>query len=160
MSNIVLGIDPGQADTGWGVIDGERCLDYGVIRTSPDLEPSERLRVLFNEMLSIIDRFEPRALGVEGLYFFKNKKTAMRVAEARGVILLAGARKKLPIYSFTPLQVKMAMTGYGRASKKQVQEMVKEILKLDEVPKPDDAADALGVALCCVYSDRSKILQG
>jgi len=100
-------------------------------------------------MSSLIRRFKPDALAVETLYFFKNRKTAIGVAQSRGVVLLAGAKKKLPLYEFTPLQAKMAITGYGRAEKKQVQEMVKKLLYMKDIPRQDDAADALAMAICC-----------
>ena len=149
----ILGIDPGKAKLGWGVVEAGnndlKCIDYGVIETSKELGDPERLKIIFNEMNSLIRRFKPDALAVETLYFFKNRKTAMGVAQSRGVVLLAGAKKKLSLYEFTPLQAKMAITGYGRAEKKQVQEMVKKLLYMKDIPKPDDAADALAMAICC-----------
>lgn len=156
MSKTVLGIDPGKAEVGWGVIKDMEVVDYGVIKTSSDLSTPERLRIVFNEMNSLIRRFEPDTMSVERLFFFKNKKTAMGVAEARGVILLSGARKNLEISSFTPMEIKMAVTGYGRASKQQVQKMIKKILKTKDLPQ-NDAADALGAALCHIYTERSKL---
>lgn len=152
----ILGIDPGTATTGFGVIKETKkelfCLGYGAIITSPDFSDAERLRQLFNELNLVIRHYEPDILAVERLYFFKNSKTAMTVAQAKGVILLAGVKKGLPIVEFTPLQVKTAITGYGRADKSQVQKMVKVLLSLDKLPKPDDAADALGAAICCARS--------
>ena len=155
---IILGIDPGTATTGYGVIEKTknnlRYLDCGVIKTEPNLSDAERLRVLQNQLNQIIKKYSPDILAVERLYFFKNSKTIITVAQAKGVILLAGAKKRLPIFEFTPLQVKMAITGYGRAKKHQIQKMVKVLLCLKEIPKPDDAADALGVAICCAHSLR------
>jgi len=149
---IILGIDPGKATTGWGVVKKTgsklKCINYGAVETSKELEDAERLRILFNEVNGLIKKYNPKVLAVETLYFFKNQKTAMGVSQSRGVILLAGARKKLPSIGFTPLQVKMTVTGFGRANKSQVQKMVKELLKMDNIPKPDDAADALAVAIC------------
>jgi len=149
---IILGIDPGTATTGFGVVKKTKkelfCLGYGAIITSPDFSDAERLRQLFNELNLVIRHYEPDILAVERLYFFKNSKTAMTVAQAKGVILLAGIKKKLPIFEFTPLQVKTVITGYGRADKSQMQKMIKILLNLDKLPKPDDAADALGVAIC------------
>ncbi len=153
---IILGIDPGTATTGFGVIKKTKkelfCLGYGAIITSPDFSDAERLRQLFNELNLVIRHYEPDILAVERLYFFKNSKTAMTVSQAKGVILLAGVKKNLPIFEFTPLQVKTAITGYGRADKSQMQKMVQVLLSLDKLPKPDDAADALGVAICYARS--------
>ena len=153
---IILGIDPGTATTGFGVIKKTKkelfCLGYGAIITSPDFSDAERLRQLFNELNLVIRHYEPDILAVERLYFFKNSKTAMTVSQAKGVILLAGVKKNLPIFEFTPLQVKTAITGYGRADKSQMQKMVQVLLSLDKLPKPDDAADALAVAICYARS--------
>ena len=149
---IILGIDPGTATTGFGVIKkGKKieCLAYGIIQTSPSLPTAERLRVLNNQLNGLIKKHRPKALAVENIYFFKNLKTAMPVSQAKGVILLTAAKKKIPVHEFTPLQAKMTVVGYGKAEKKQVQEMVKIILNLDKIPRPDDAADALAIAICC-----------
>ena len=149
---VILGIDPGTATTGFGVIKagkGLRCLDYGLIQTEPCLAAGERLRVINKELNKLTKKYEPEALAVESLYFFKNMKTALPVSQAKGVVLLTAAQKKIPVHEFTPLQAKMAVAGYGKAEKKQVQEMIKIILNLKKVPKPDDAADALAVAICC-----------
>lgn len=159
MKSRVLGIDPGKADTGWGVIEFEmtsgkcrsmKCVDYGVIKTTPGVEDAYRLKFIFNEMMSLCKKHEPEFLSVEKLFFFKNRTTAMGVAEARGVVLMAGAKKNLEVCGYTPLEIKMTVTGSGKATKIQVQEMVKRILKMEEIPKPDDAADALGAAICCI----------
>ncbi len=151
---IILGIDPGTATTGYGVIKkGKplrlRCLEYGAIRTETSFTDAERLKKISKEIARIIKKHGPAIIAVESLYFFKNLKTAMPVSQAKGVILLAAAQKNLPIREFTPPQVKMAVVGYGKADKNQVQKMIKLILKLDKEPKPDDAADALAVAVCC-----------
>jgi len=168
---IILGIDPGTATTGYGVIKktnrkkhskayfsgaknskvqkGLECVSYGVIKTDPESPDTERLRRLHNQLNQIIRKYKPEFVVVEKLYFFKNLKTAIPVAQARGVILLAAAKKEIPVFEFTPLQVKTTVTGYGRSEKKQIQEMIKFLLDLKEIPKPDDAADALGVAICC-----------
>ncbi|MBU3918868.1 crossover junction endodeoxyribonuclease RuvC [Patescibacteria group bacterium] len=153
---IILGVDPGTATTGWGVIKIENggnleYLDCGCIKTSKDLKAEDRLNQIYNELFKIIKDFSPKILVVEKLFFFKNAKTAIPVSQARGVILLAGAKKKIPIYEFTPLQVKLNIVGYGRAEKIQVQKMIKKILNLDEIPRPDDAADALGLAISYAY---------
>lgn len=156
---IILGLDPGTANTGYGVIkkaeikkNGRKvlflkCLDYGIIKTYPTSTTGDRLRSLNEELGKLIKKFCPRILVVERLYFFKNLKTAIPVSQAEGVILLTAAQKKVPVCQFTPLQVKMAVTGYGWAEKKQVQEKMKKLLKLKEAPKPDDASDALAIAL-------------
>ncbi len=149
---IVIGIDPGTATTGYGVIqlkDGEMvCLDYGVIETDKSLSSSFRLDILNKEILSIIKKYQPDALSIEKVYFFKNLKTAFPVSEAKGVIIMTASRENIPVHEFTPPQIKMAVTGYGKADKYQVQKMILLSLNLKEIPKPDDAADALGAAIC------------
>lgn len=147
---IILGIDPGTASTGYGVVKKTRvlkCLDYNVIRTKPSSNLGERLRKINNELAKVIREHRPDVLAIEKVYFFKNLKTAMPVSEAKGAILLTAAKKRLPVWEFTPLQVKLAVTGDGRADKKEVQKQIKKLLKLKEIPKPDDAADALAVAM-------------
>jgi len=146
---IILGIDPGVASTGWGIVKKEKslkCLDYSVIRTQPGTEPGERLRLISNELSRVMERYQPDVLAIEKIYFFKNLKTAIPVSQAKGAILLTAARKKIPVWEYTPLQVKLIIAGHGRADKKQVQESLKKMLKLKEAPKPDHAADALAVA--------------
>lgn len=155
---IILGIDPGTATTGYGVIGKSqkkiKCQSWGVIKTSPSLSDGERLRKLNNELNRLIRKYRPKAMAVENVYFFKNLKTALPVSQAKGVVLLTAAKKRIPIYEFTPLQIKMVIAGYGRAEKKQVQKMIKKLLNLKEIPQPDDAADALAVAICCAFSLR------
>lgn len=155
---VILGVDPGTATVGYGVIrrfsQGEqkgeiKNLDYGVIKTSSSLAPAERLKEIHSAFLELIKNWRPDIIAVEKLYFFKNLKTAFPVSQAKGVILLATAQEKVPVFEITPLQIKMALTSYGRASKRQVQEMVKVLLSLEKIPKPDDASDALGAAICC-----------
>ena len=149
---IILGIDPGTATTGYGVIRGGKdlqCIDYGVIETGAKLPPAERLKIINRELDGIIKKHKPSIMAVERLYFFKNLKTAMPVSQAKGVIMFTAAARNLPVREFTPPQVKMAVAGYGKADKKQIQKMVKTLLKLKEEPKPDDAADALAIAVCC-----------
>ena len=160
MSYIILGIDPGIADTGYGVIrknqaGGLECLAYGSIKTKAGEELPFRLEIINKEIEKIIKKYKPKLMAVEDLYFCNNAKTALIVGQARGVVLLTGRQNKLPIVSFTPLQVKQAVSAYGKASKMQVQKMVKLILNLDELPKPDDAADALAVAICAVNSSNN-----
>ncbi len=155
---IILGVDPGTATTGFGIIRKTKkklkVIDYGCIKTYPDSTPGNRLKIINNELNKLINKYKPKVLAVENVYFFKNLKTAMPVSQAKGVILLTAAKKKIPVYEFTPLQMKMAITGYGKAEKKQVQKMIKVLLNLKEVPKLDDAADALGIALCYVFQSR------
>ncbi len=147
----ILGIDPGTGILGFGIIDSDgvskKLVDAGVIRTPAHQPIQERLVTIYNELEEIIDEFKPRVMVVEQLFFARNVTTAITVAEARGVVLLLGEQKKLQLAEFTPLQIKQSITGYGRADKKQVQEMVKVMLSLKEVPQPDDCADALAAAL-------------
>lgn len=148
---VILGIDPGLGRTGWGVIKKEKnnisAVDYGCIETPAGLTPSERILDLFRRLNKILSITKPELAGVETLFFNTNLKTAISVGEAKGVILLSLSQKGIPIREFTPLQVKQAVTGYGRAEKSQIQKMVKTLLKLDGIPQPDDAADALAVAI-------------
>ena len=149
----ILGIDPGTGILGFGVIDvdarGKASLvDAGVIRTPVNEDDAVRLHTIYKEITEIIKTTKPETMAVEKLFFITNVKTAMTVAQARGVVLLCGMQNKLKIAEYTPLQIKQALTGYGRADKKQIQEMVRVILSLKEIPKPDDAADALATAIC------------
>ena len=162
---IILGIDPGTATTGFGILEKKgkqiKVLNYGCIITDPYFSDGERLKKINKEINNLIKKYNPDIISIESLYFFKNLKTAMPVSQAKGVILLAAANKKIPVFEFTPLQVKMAITGYGKAEKNQVQKMIKKILNLEEKPKDknkrkDDASDALGIALCYLLSE-SKI---
>ena len=147
----ILGIDPGTGILGFGVIDivkGQAVLvDAGVIRTPVHEDDSVRLLTIYEELTEIIQQNKPDAMSVEKLFFARNVTTAMTVAQARGVVLLAGMQAHLNIAEYTPMQIKQAVTGYGKADKKQMQEMVRVILKLKEIPKPDDAADALAAAI-------------
>lgn len=147
----ILGIDPGTGILGFGVIDYDgrhtKLLDAGVIRTPVHEDDAVRLLTIYDELTDIISTMKPDAMSVEKLFFARNVTTAMTVAQARGVVLLCGKQAKLQIHEYTPLQIKMAITGYGKADKKQVQEMVRTILGLKEVPKPDDCADAIAAAL-------------
>ncbi len=149
---ISLGIDPGTATTGYGVVKSENnsfsCLDYGVITTDKTLPPSRRLFSLSREILSLIKEYSPSVVGIESLYFFKNLKTVIPVSQAKGVIMVMVEGENIPLYEFTPLEVKMSITGYGRADKNQIQEMTRIILNLKEKPHPDDAADGLAIAIC------------
>ncbi|MCK5471677.1 crossover junction endodeoxyribonuclease RuvC [Candidatus Gracilibacteria bacterium] len=146
----ILGIDPGTATTGFAVIekiDGEvSALDFGVISTRPKVSPEERLLEISENLNELIELHMPDLVAVESLFFFKNQTTAFAVAQARGVVLLTAAKFQISLVELTPLQVKQAVTGYGRAEKKQIQKMVKEIFALEKIPRPDDAADALAIA--------------
>ena len=155
---LILGVDPGTAITGYGLVEqqGQRLvpLSYGVIRTNAGCPLVDRLKNIYDAMSDLIREYQPAVMVVEELFFNKNTRTALAVGQARGVILLAAANQGLKIAEFTPLQVKMAVVGYGRAEKIQVQEMVRVILKLKAIPKPDDAADALAIAICYAHSWR------
>ncbi|MBR5948820.1 MAG: crossover junction endodeoxyribonuclease RuvC [Clostridia bacterium] len=149
---IVLGIDPGYAILGYGVIEAEgtklRAIDCGIIETKPDMRFPERLERLFAGTRALVERFRPDHIAFEELFFYRNTTTALQVAAARGVAILAAQQAGLPLYEYTPMQIKLSVTGDGHADKLQMQSMVKLLLKLQKVPKPDDAADALGVAIC------------
>lgn len=147
----IIGIDPGTAILGFGVIDAIKdnlkMVDAGVIRTPVKEEDAIRLEIIYLELSNIIKESKPTVMSVEKLFFAKNVTTAMTVSQARGVVLLCARQAKLDIFEYTPLQIKQSLTGYGRADKQQIQEMVKITLKLREVPKPDDCADALAAAI-------------
>lgn len=149
---IILGIDPGIAIVGYGIIECKgnhfKALDYGCITTDSSLLFPERLKIVYDELIKLIDKYNPDDFAIEELFFNKNAKTVIKVGQARGVEVLAAINKNLPIYEYTPLQIKQAVVGYGRAEKHQIQEMVKLLLNLKQIPKPDDVADALAVAIC------------
>jgi crossover junction endodeoxyribonuclease RuvC len=161
MCYVILGIDPGIADTGFGIIRVEErkigCLDYGTIKTPAKMEMPARLEILNLELAKIIKKYQPKIIAVEQLFFCKNVKTALVVGQARGVILLTAKQNKILTMEFTPLQVKQAVSTYGKAEKSQVQKMVKLLLNLKEIPKPDDAADALAIAICAANSAKLKL---
>ncbi len=152
----ILGIDPGLATTGYGLIDYQknqfRVIQYGVIRTQSKLPMPDRLKKINECMQQLIHQYKPENVAVEELFFNSNAKTALLVGQARGVVLLTAAMENLPIFEYTPLQVKQGVAGYGRAEKQQIQIMVKTLLNLKEIPKPDDAADALAVAMCHAHT--------
>lgn len=149
---VILGIDPGIAIVGYGIVECNgnhfKTLDYGHIETSSKSLFPDRLKYVYEEMISLIEKHNPAELAIEELFFNKNVKTAIKVGQARGVEILAAKNMGLEIYEYTPLQVKQAVVGYGRAEKRQVQEMVKILLNLEKIPKPDDVADALAIAMC------------
>ena len=150
---IILGVDPGLATTGYGVVEekgGNYCrIGSGCILTGKDSPSALRLEQIFNRVMDLADDYRPDALALEKLFFSKNSRTALQVGEARGTVILAAAQSGLQLYEYTPLQVKQAVTGYGKADKRQVQENVKKLCGLGSIPKPDDAADALAVAIAC-----------
>ncbi|WP_371370724.1 crossover junction endodeoxyribonuclease RuvC [Sporomusa aerivorans] len=152
---IALGIDPGTAICGFGLVEVQgsrlKAITYGVVETTPDMEAALRLRKIHQEIDSLISKYRPDIMGVELLFMNKNVRTVMAVGQARGVVLLAAAQNELKLAEFTPLQVKQAVTGYGKATKEQVIYMTQRLLNLPNKPHPDDAADALAVAICTVH---------
>lgn len=159
---LTLGIDPGTATTGYGLITENKnrlvFVDYGTISTSPKESSQGRLRIIYSQLKKVISDYRPQAIAVERLYFGSNSKTAIAVGQARGISLLAAAEFKIRVAEYSPLEVKMAVTGYGKADKKQIQQMVKLLLGISFVPKPDDAADALAIAICHQHSHKLKSL--
>ncbi|WP_019880473.1 crossover junction endodeoxyribonuclease RuvC [Succinispira mobilis] len=159
----ILGIDPGTAICGYGVVDifGNKLsvVNYGAVLTDKDLDPAQRLLILHEELSKIIEIYKPEIMAVEELFFNKNARTVMTVSQARGVILLTGEKNGLLVREYTPIQVKLAVVGYGRATKEQVTLMVQRLLNIKEKPKPDDVADALAVAICAAHSAVSNYWQ-
>lgn len=156
----ILGIDPGYAIVGYGILDYSQSefqvVSFGAITTAADMSFTKRLEVIYNDMCQLLDTYKPDEMGIEKLFFNTNQKTAIDVAQARGVTLLPAIQRGIPISEYTPLQVKNSIVGYGRAEKHQVQAMTKNILKLKAVPRPDDTADALAIAITHGYSYRIK----
>jgi crossover junction endodeoxyribonuclease RuvC len=173
----VLGIDPGYAIIGFSILEVEdsnndkievtknislnkyqyqdiKLISYGIINTDPDKTYIERLKEISENFLSLIKRYKPDILAIEKLFYFKNKKTIMHVSEVRGALILLAIQNGIEVYEYTPLQIKLAITSYGRATKQQIQMMIKKIFNLDEVPYPDDAADAIACALTCLWSEK------
>ncbi len=153
---LILGVDPGTATTGFGIIEVKgnkyHSIKHGTILTEASMEMPSRLSIINRSLDKIISEYKPEHMAVEQLYFSKNTRTALTVGQARGVILLTGIQRNLHIGEYTPLQVKQAVAGYGRADKQQIQKMVATVLGLSDIPKPDDAADALAVAICHAHS--------
>ena len=154
----IMGIDPGYATIGFGVVDYQGAkwtpVQHGVLLTPEEMSFPERLMQIYEDMQYVLEQYQPQAVSIEKLFFNTNKTTGIMVAEARGVILLACVQKQVSVYEYTPLQVKSAVVGYGKAEKKQVMDMTRRILHLSEIPKPDDAADALALAICHGHSAR------
>jgi crossover junction endodeoxyribonuclease RuvC len=159
----VIGIDPGTAITGWGVVEGEgddlELIAYGTVTTAAGTPLPQRLQTIYRELRTIVHQWQPTTAAIEELFFSKNAKTALAVGHGRGAAMLALANSELPIAEYKPLEVKQAITGHGGADKQQMQHMVKLLLKLDELPRPDDAADALAVAICHLHSARLRLLE-
>lgn len=157
-----MGIDCGTATTGWAILEKNlplrdkkiKICEYGVVKTESDMPMEERLSLLYKGIYEILSKYKPQVVAVESLFYFKNQKTVISVGQARGVILLACAEANSTVVDYTPLQVKQAVSGYGKASKMQVQQMVKAILGLKEIPRSDDAADALAIAICHINSSK------
>ena len=153
---VILGIDPGLATVGYGALESEhrkmKLLDFGIISTPAKMLLSERLDIIYDSMITLLDRFQPDAIAFEELFFAKNVKTGIAVAHARGVLMTAAYKRTKELYEYTPLQVKQAVVGYGRAEKIQIQLMVKNTFGLKEIPRPDDAADAVAIAMCHAQS--------
>ena len=158
---VILGIDPGYAIVGWGVIEYEhsrfRVLGYGAITTNADTPFPQRLESIYNDMCYVFNKYNPSVMSMEKLFYNSNQKTVIDVAQARGVITLCAQMHNKEIFEYTPLQVKQSVTGYGRAEKKQVMEMTRSILSLESVPKPDDTADALALAICHAHCNASSL---
>ncbi|MEE1321652.1 MAG: crossover junction endodeoxyribonuclease RuvC [Acutalibacteraceae bacterium] len=156
---MILGIDPGYAIVGYGLIDYRNnhftVVDYGAILTDAGTPFNERLEKIYDSLVAIVERYKPEAMSVEKVFYNSNAKTVIDVSQARGVIMLAAQKNKVPVFEYTPLQVKQSVVGYGRAEKKQIQEMTRRILALDKIPKPDDTADALAMAICHAHSSGS-----
>lgn len=155
----ILGIDPGYATIGFGILEAERgscrLLQYGTITTPPEMDFPQRLQVIFRDMICLLQQVKPDVMAIEELFWGHNVTTGIGVSHGRGVILLAAAENQIPICEYTPMQIKQAVVGYGNATKLQVMDMTKRILKMDKVARPDDAADAIAVALCHARSATS-----
>ena len=155
---VILGIDPGFARVGWGVVESDKkqvtSNKFGCIETSKNIDSQERLVAVYKEVCALIKKYKPDTLAIEELFFTNNAKTAFKVGEARGVIILASAMQEIPVFSYTPLQIKIAVTGYGNADKAQVGRMIKAILKLKDMPKLDDTIDAIAVALTHAFTKK------
>lgn len=159
----VIGIDPGTAITGWGVVEGDgndlKMVAAGVVTTAAGTPLPQRLQIIYSDLTALIKEWQPETSAIEELFFSKNAKTALTVGHGRGVAMLALANANLSITEYKPLEVKQAVTGHGGADKKQIQQMVKLLLSLEDIPRPDDAADALAIAICHVHSARLRMLE-
>ncbi len=155
----IIGIDPGYAIVGFGIVEYTgmkfQVIEYGAITTAAEMDFSARLKVIFEDLTTVLVKYKPQYMSIEKLFFNTNQKTGIDVAQARGVIMLAATLMEIPIFEYTPLQVKQSVVGYGKAEKKQVMEMTRRILDLEKIPKPDDTADALAIAICHGHSAHS-----
>jgi len=160
---VILGIDPGTAATGYGILTIDRSpqvTKYGCIYTSADKKMPDRLKIIYQRVSGLIQQYHPHEVAMEQVYFSKNSKTALSIGQARGVVMLTTSLAGIKIFDYTPLEIKQAIVGYGRAEKQQVQHMLRDLLHLTQIPYPDDAADALAVALCHYYSRKLREYQG
>lgn len=159
----IIGIDPGYAIVGFGILEYDgfkfRVVDYGAITTDAHIDFCDRLKIIYDDLKVVLTRYKPEVMGIEKLYFTTNQKTAIDVAQARGVTMLAARLLDIPVFEYTPLQVKQSVVGYGKAEKKQVMDMTKNILGLSAVPKPDDTADALAIAICHGHCSGSRVIK-
>lgn len=155
----IIGIDPGYAIVGFGILEYSgmnfQVVEYGAITTPSDMNFTERIKVIYEDLSMVLEKYKPQCMSIEKLFFNTNQKTGIDVAQARGVIMLSAAIQNIPIFEYTPLQVKQSVVGYGKAEKNQVMEMTRRILGLQKVPKPDDTADALAIAICHAHSAHS-----
>ena len=155
----VIGIDPGYAIVGYGILEYSgfdfRLLEYGAVTTPAHMPFPQRLSTIYNDLTSLLEEFSPQSMSIEKLFFTSNQKTVIDVAQARGIVLLSASLKNIPVYEYTPLQVKQAVVGYGKAKKNQVMDMTRRILHMKNIPKPDDAADALAIAICHCHTSNS-----
>lgn len=144
----IIGIDPGTAETGYGIIYNKKIIDFGLIRTKPSQEMGTRLDIIYKELIKILKKHNPAYAAIETIFFFRNPKSVLKVSQAYGIILFALNKAKIPVFEYTPLQVKQNLSGYGRTEKKEIQKLVKKYLKLKKLPRPQHAADALAIAIC------------
>jgi len=144
----IIGIDPGTAETGWGIIQNKKAIDYGLIRTKPSQAVGVRLEIIYQELLKIFKKYKPDSAAIETIFFFRNPKSVLKVSQACGIIFLALNKAKIPAFEYTPLQIKHNLSGYGRTDKTEIQKLVKKYLNLKQLPKPKHAADALAIAIC------------
>jgi crossover junction endodeoxyribonuclease RuvC len=152
---IILGIDPGTRITGYGLLTSKmEPIDFGCIKPPPNLALSERYKILFDAVETLIEKHRPAAVAVESQFVLKNAQSAIKLGMAKGMVLLASARKNIPVYEFAPKKAKLAVVGMGQASKSQVQKMIQSLLRLPNLPTPEDAADALALAICCIRNKR------
>lgn len=160
---VIFGVDPGYAIVGWGAVlfraNAYKALGFGAVETPAHMCFNRRLELIYDELYAIMSRCRPDAMAIEKLFFHSNKTTAIKVAQARGVTLLAAQKLAIPVFEYTPLQVKTAVTGYGKAKKPQVTEMTRRLLRLAEMPRPDDTADALAIAICHAQAAGSPLRQ-